>query len=1689
MSTATKNILIIVKHQGLDQANTAIKGFATTTGQATKATDALGSSWTKTQSGAVKFTSSVNQMSSAESKATKTTTQFGASADQAGKKTQGFAAKFQGNKGAIFAFMGIGTAGMEAIGMFGMYQMAADKLNSAQDRVNQLVEAGAQGTSEYKQAVNEVAEAKRGYNFIIRNVAMSFGDLIPFLLLSVNAIVKLKDTVAGSKGAIDAATQGISGLGTASKTAASGGLTPMQTAATNLGGGLTNLGTGVRNTTTATDQLYTSSGRLVGSTDNVGKSVKATSGLIGGKGTGLVAGISALDLAMNSGEKTGNRFTNVFKTIGTGIKSLPATFANVATSIGSFFMNFGTHLGKLPGLFAKAGAAVTAFSRVLLTAFLSNPITAAIAAISIAVAALVFDLGGFRTRLNEIGVSLGKMFPALKIILDPLGKIGEGLGWVGQQAAKLFGVSSGLDDVAGSAAAADKAILNMREALRSALDLDVGGNTLQMVQTLNSSINSLGTTGKQKLGELESAWTVLQTQIKKTPETTKLIEEFNTVLEKYRQGGLSGAAAGEKLGAIFTKLKDVISGKTQETLKTVQADEKQAQSTTKVQNATLGMSKEVASFVAQLSIANATEKQNTTYVEDNAKALLDWTQKMGLSIKTVGGVSDSIKAWAQEMMPLTPVLKDIGTQIEYVEGQGINWTKTLQNLGNTQKEVTTLGTQLFNSMKIAVKNVGAEAFPVIEAALQKLKGIYPEVFEVASKLWEDEKTKMMENGQFVEQLGELKKKKSKEAATEEEKYAKKLKETADETKFKAQQLGIYADIQDASLATQQTAIKYHEEENKALNEARSSLQTLALERGIETEQIKKNSDILLTYIKNHDLGKSTIIEVRAATGQLIAEKQKEQKATELETKAAEEFYRQYDLIPPVLGMTGKGLMTVAKNMDDTANSTKIAADNIGTWYSELQKSQAVEEDSVAILLDLANRLGVDIPEGAEMTVDSLKEVIEQATGMGKSVKEAANEAAKAFGDLANDAGSALEDLIKEDLIKGDIDDVIEKLEEAGTSIDTLAAKQAIIKPILDDTDIENDIISLSELLDDTWAQSTLAAKNGGDSVISAFTNGINSHLGELGPPIVSHINAVWAQIKATNPGKTGAELVQALAAELGNPGPLTAAATKAAGGIPPGFEQGITGLEGVASSKMQSIAEAIGGKVTDFMDAGQGLAEGVGEGFESGGHTFASQAQKAWYELIKPSDPARAEAYAKANEVAKGTEEGFSSGATGIMTAGQKAMYDLLAPYGKAAQDAYTASLGIANKTKEGIDTIPTNTSTALAPVPGIFSQAFVDASTQAGTQLSGILTKVQTTMSNMSTSVATYSNSMAVNFATALQNMGIPLLPLGEAIYALQNVLSNFSTSVQTYSTSMATNITTFATQSIAQLTTLSEFIVGSILVTFATLETNIVAHMTAMTTQVSAWVTTSVKVMGELIKIVTTTQKTFSTLSTSVATYMKSMTTNIKSFQTGATTSFGAAGKAALATQKSLSDLSKNTATYTKSMAANLKSFSSSAVSALNAVASAAKKAESALKSMAQAAAKAKAARSGLRFGGAFVMGGQAMNQSSFAQTGKSFINSRPRKIGGVNISEFSKPELVTVTPLSNPSDPMDKGLNYLDKLPAPKLQMPNMATSVTGGERRSSNQPIQVELHTTVTMPDGKVLAKAVQQHLLSGFSGIT
>ena len=124
-------------------------------------------------------------------------------------------------------------------------------------------------------------------------------------------------------------------------------------------------------------------------------------------------------------------------------------------------------------------------------------------------------------------------------------------------------------------------------------------------------------------------------------------------------------------------------------------------------------------------------------------------------------------------------------------------------------------------------------------------------------------------------------------------------------------------------------------------------------------------------------------------------------------------------------------------------------------------------------------------------------------------------------------------------------------------------------------------------------------------------------------------------------------------------------------------------------------------------------------------------------------------------------------------------------------------------------------------------------------------------------------------------------------------------------------------------------------------------------------------------------------------------------------------------------------------------------------------------------------------LRHGGATI-NFPSISGVSYAAKGKSWLQKTPKMIGNTHVAE-TFPEIVSVMPLdprekASPFNKINKNLN----VPMPQMIPTGGGTSGSGGGGR---QPIHVELHTTISMPDGKVLAKAVQSHLLDGFSGIT
>lgn len=185
------------------------KGFQQVTKDSTQLTGAL-------QRLGTSYKDALNNVSTSSSKAAATSTQFMQSLQKttvetnklatasvnASSKLGRIADVFNQNRATIFGLTGMVTAGIEAVGMFSMLGDAQKKLATAQAELNELQQAGLQGTKDYTDAEQNLAEAQRGFNFVMRNTLLSFTDLIPFTLLFTNALLKQKAEVTANVGAI-----------------------------------------------------------------------------------------------------------------------------------------------------------------------------------------------------------------------------------------------------------------------------------------------------------------------------------------------------------------------------------------------------------------------------------------------------------------------------------------------------------------------------------------------------------------------------------------------------------------------------------------------------------------------------------------------------------------------------------------------------------------------------------------------------------------------------------------------------------------------------------------------------------------------------------------------------------------------------------------------------------------------------------------------------------------------------------------------------------------------------------------------------------------------------------------------------------------------------------------------------------------------------------------------------------------------------------------------------------------------------------------------------------------------------------------------------------------------------------------------------------------------------------------------
>jgi hypothetical protein len=369
---------------------------------------------------------------------------------------------------------------------------------------------------------------------------------------------------------------------------------------------------------------------------------------------------------------------------------------------------------------------------------------------------------------------------------------------------------------------------------------------------------------------------------------------------------------------------------------------------------------------------------------------------------------------------------------------------------------------------------------------------------------------------------------------------------------------------------------------------------------------------------------------------------------------------------------------------------------------------------------------------------------------------------------------------------------------------------------------------------------------------------------------------------------------------------------------------------------------------------------------------------------------------------------------------------------GKGEVDS-AAKSSLKDPVTQNVELIPNEAETSLAPVEGVFSDAFLKASIAATGQLNSLFASIYDGLSNLLTNTQTQLaaiesvwNDHAVNVSIATENINVHLLTVQEAA-------SNLSLNIATYMTSMTSNINNM------MVTTTNGFkdyvlVIQAVQKAFNDWTLAVKGNMTSMTTYIDNWSKASATAMGNVQKSGSTLQSAMTGLNNVWTAIMDAMSKKVGTFASACETAFGkvqksaeTATKAVQALQKAIDALKDKTVTITYR---------------INTVGSPPK---------------------GARFGGSSI---------GYARGGDSWIQDTPGRVGNMNVSEFGKPELITVTPLSNPYNVKDKSINF-----------------GSGGSGGGSPIVVTGDLYVTVQTQSGETLAKQVKPFLLNGFSGIT
>jgi hypothetical protein len=122
----------------------------------------------------------------------KSTTALDRNSQSQNKNSQQATKTTRSLRGLTFGLTGLVSSGVEAIGMWGIYQDAQTRVNEATRDLAEATRTYGEDSTQAAKATDEVTQAERALNMVRRNTILSGFDMVTWITLTVNGLARLR---------------------------------------------------------------------------------------------------------------------------------------------------------------------------------------------------------------------------------------------------------------------------------------------------------------------------------------------------------------------------------------------------------------------------------------------------------------------------------------------------------------------------------------------------------------------------------------------------------------------------------------------------------------------------------------------------------------------------------------------------------------------------------------------------------------------------------------------------------------------------------------------------------------------------------------------------------------------------------------------------------------------------------------------------------------------------------------------------------------------------------------------------------------------------------------------------------------------------------------------------------------------------------------------------------------------------------------------------------------------------------------------------------------------------------------------------------------------------------------------------------------------------------------------------------